>query len=90
MSKRYLDGVLVDVEEGTTAHVYTDAEKLDGIRQAREPLLQEADIAIFKLPFRQTIVRTVVFIVMRLMKPKNFKSEKEPCNNVLEQNAVKL
>ena len=32
MSKRYLDGVLVDVEEGTTAHVYTDAEKLDGIR----------------------------------------------------------
>lgn len=49
MSKRYLDGVLVDVEEGTTAHVYTDAEKLDGIRQAREPLLQEADIAIFKL-----------------------------------------
>ena len=49
MSKRYLDGVLVDIEEGTTAHVYSDAEKLDGIRQAREPLLQEADIAIFKL-----------------------------------------
>ena len=49
MSKRYLDGVLVDIEEGTTADVVTDAEKLDGIRQAREPLLQEADIAIFKL-----------------------------------------
>lgn len=49
MSKRYLDGVLVDIEEGTTADVVTDAEKLDGIRRRREPLLQEADIAIFKL-----------------------------------------
>ena len=49
MSKRYLDGVLVDIEEGTTADVVTDAEKLVGIRRRREPLLQEADIAIFKL-----------------------------------------
>tara|TARA_R100001460_G_scaffold3806_4_gene11151 strand:- start:691 stop:945 length:255 start_codon:yes stop_codon:yes gene_type:complete len=49
MSKRYLDGVLVDSADDDVADVITDAEKLDGIRQAREPLLQEADIAIFKL-----------------------------------------
>ena len=49
MSKRYLDGVLVDAAEGDTADVPTDAEKLDDIRERRWPLLEEADIEIYKL-----------------------------------------
>ena len=49
MSKRYLDGVLVDSAEGDTADVPTDAEKLEDIRQRRWPLLEEADIEIYKL-----------------------------------------
>ena len=49
MSKRYLDGVLIDSAENDTADVPTDAEKLEDIRQRRWPLLEEADIEIYKL-----------------------------------------
>jgi len=49
MSKRYLDGVLVDSAEDDSADVISNDEKLEDIRQRRVPLLEEADIEIYKL-----------------------------------------